>query len=171
MNLNKEEVLDAIPRIVARSEAKVLMFAGAQDTSLKEAAILKGARGVVLKGVEPETILNAIRKVHAGELWLDHVSVGNVIVEFARKLADQTVDPELSKISMLTTREREAVAFAAANPGATAREIARKLHISEHTVRNHLNSIYEKLGVGNRVELYVYAHKHGLSGRPVDQDE
>lgn len=171
LNLNKEEVLDAIPRIVARSKAKVLMFAGAQDTSLQEAAILKGARGVVQKGAEPETILNAIRKVHGGELWLDHVSVGHVIVEFARRLADHAANPELSKISLLTAREREAVAFAAAHPGATARKIAGKLHISEHTMRNHLNSIYEKLGVGNRVELYAYAQKHGLSGPPADQDE
>lgn len=123
------------------------------------------------KEAAPETILNAIRKVHGGELWLDHVSVGHVIVEFARKLADQTANPERSKISLLTAREREAVAFAAAHPGATAREIAEKLHISEHTMRNHLNAIYEKLGVGNRVELYAYAQKHGLNGRPVDEDE
>jgi len=125
----------------------------------------------VEKEAAPETILNAIRKVHGGELWLDHVSVGHVIVEFARKLADQTANPERSKISLLTAREREAVAFAAAHPGATAREIAEKLHISEHTMRNHLNAIYEKLGVGNRVELYAYAQKHGLNGRPVDEDE
>ena len=163
MNINKDAGLDVIPRLIARSEAKILMLAGGQDTNLYEAAILKGARGVVGKGAEPETILNAIRKVHAGELWLDHVAVGHVVVELARRLAGQTANPELPKISLLTAREREAVAFAASHPGATAREIAEKLHISEHTMRNHLNSIYEKLGVSNRVELYVYAHKHGLS--------
>lgn len=171
MNINTEAGLDVISRIVARSEAKILMFAGAQDTSLQEAAILNGARGVVGKGAEPKTILTAIRKVHAGELWLDHVAVGHVVVEFARRLADQTANPELSKISLLTARERETVAFAAAHPGATAREIAGELHVSEHTMRNHLNAIYEKLGVGNRVELYVYAQKHGLNGRPTNQDE
>ena len=163
--------LDAIPRIIAKSPAKILMFAGARESSLREAAVLKGARGVVGKGAEPETILNAIRKVHAGELWLDHVAVGHVVVELARRLAGQTANPELPKISLLTARERETVAFALAHPGATAREIAGKLHVSEHTMRNHLNAIYEKLGVGNRVELYVYARKHGLDGRPTDQDE
>ncbi len=160
--------LDAIPKIIAKSPAKILMFAGEREANLREAAVLKGARGLVEKSAAPETILNAIRRVHAGELWLDHVSVGRVVVEFARRLADQAADPERSKISMLTAREREVVVFAAANPGATAREIAGKLHVSEHTMRNHLNAIYEKLGVGNRVELYVYAQKHGLNGRPPD---
>ena len=104
-------------------------------------------------------------------MWLSHAAAGRVFVELSRQLADQAANPELPKISLLTAKEREAVAIAAANPGATAREIAEKLHVSEHTMRNHLNAIYEKLGVGNRVELYVYARKHGLNGRPTDQDE
>ena len=47
--------------------------------------------------------------------------------------------------------------------GATAKVIAEKLHISEHTLRNHLTSIYDKLGVANRLELFAYAHKNGLN--------
>lgn len=46
--------------------------------------------------------------------------------------------------------------------GATARTIAEQLHISEHTLRNHLTAIYDKLGVVNRLELFAYAQKHGL---------
>lgn len=166
LNIDNEIGLDAIPRVMARSPAKILMFAGVREKTLREAAILKGARGLVEKEGDGETILNAIRKVHAGEVWLDRVSAGRVFAEFSRMLADQAANPELPKISMLTAREREIVAVAAAHPGATARENAEKLHISEHTMRNHLNAIYEKLGVGNRVELYAYAQKYGITGRP-----
>lgn len=163
--------IEAIPRIMAKSPAKILMFAGAREASLREAAVIKGARGFVEKEAAPETILNAIRKVHAGELWLDRASVGNVIVEFARQLANQAANPELSNIAMLTAKERDVIVAAGNHPGKTAREIAGKLHISEHTMRNHLNSIYQKLGVSNRVELYAYAHRQGLCGLPIDQDE
>lgn len=166
-HIDDELGLDAIPRIAARSGAKILVFIGAREETLREAAILKGARGVVEKAAECETILKAIRKVHEGEVWLTHAAAGRVFVELSRKLADQAANPELPKIAMLTAKEREAVAIAAAHPGATAREMAEQLHISEHTMRNHLNSIYEKLGVGNRVELYAYALAHGLlAGEP-----
>ena len=50
---------------------------------------------------------------------------------------------------------------------ATAKTIAQILYISEHTLRNHLTSIYNKLEVANRLELYAYAHKHGLTKKPL----
>jgi DNA-binding CsgD family transcriptional regulator len=66
----------------------------------------------------------------------------------------------------LTVREREIVAITAGNAGATAKTISQILFISEHTLRNHLTSIYNKLEVANRLELFAYAHKHGLIKRP-----
>jgi DNA-binding CsgD family transcriptional regulator len=70
------------------------------------------------------------------------------------------------KISSLTEREREIVAVAATHAGANAKAIAEMLFISEHTLRNHLTSIYDKLQVANRLELFAYAHKHGLAKPP-----
>jgi DNA-binding CsgD family transcriptional regulator len=66
----------------------------------------------------------------------------------------------------LTGREREIVAVPVADAGATARVLAEKLLISEHTLRNHLTSIYDKLDVANRLELFAYAQKHGLDKVP-----
>ena len=66
----------------------------------------------------------------------------------------------------MTGREREIVAALVADAGATARVLAEKLLISEHTLRNHLTSIYDKLGVANRLELFAYAQKHGLDRLP-----
>jgi DNA-binding CsgD family transcriptional regulator len=67
------------------------------------------------------------------------------------------------KIATLTVREREIIAISATHAGATGKTIAEKLHISEHTLRNHLTSIYEKLGLANRLELFAYAHQHKLA--------
>ena len=73
------------------------------------------------------------------------------------------LDPEQKKIGSLTERERQIIVGVASHVGATARTIAETLHISEHTLRNHLTSIYDKLEVANRLELFAYAHKHNLT--------
>ena len=92
------------------------------------------------------------------------VSQGGEIVEFSRKSgATPALDPEQKKIALLTERERQIIIGVASNVGATARTIAETLHISEHTLRNHLTSIYDKLDVANRLELFAYAQKHHLT--------
>lgn len=165
LDLGKENGLDAIPKLIAAgSKAKVLVLTGLRDESIHDKAVLAGARGVVEKEASAQTILTAIAKVHEGQLWLDRAAAGRIFVEFSRKgVAVQALDPEQRKISTLTDREREIIAGIATNAGATARTIAETLHISEHTLRNHLTSIYDKLDVANRLELFAYAHKHGLT--------
>ena len=164
LDLGHENGLDAIPKLIGMSKAKILVLTGLRDESVHHSAVLAGARGVVAKEARAETILAAIAKVHEGEVWLDRAATGRLLVEVSRKnAARNTVSPEQKKISELTVREREIIALAATNAGATARAIAEKLHISEHTLRNHLTSIYEKLGVANRLELYAYAHQHKLA--------
>ncbi|MBI4206841.1 MAG: response regulator transcription factor [Betaproteobacteria bacterium] len=165
LDLGKENGLDAIPKLIAAgSKAKVLVLTGLRDKSVHDKAVLAGARGVVEKEASAQTILTAIAKVHEGQLWLDRTAAGRIFVEFSRRGAAQALDPEQQKISALTEREREIIAGIATNAGANARTIAESLHISEHTLRNHLTSIYDKLDVANRLELFAYAHKHGLTG-------
>ena len=163
IDLRNESGVDAMPELIAKSKAKILVLTGVRDKSLHDKAVLAGARGVVEKEASAETILVAIEKVHEGQLWLDRAATGRIFVEFSRKGAAQAPDPEQLKISALTDREREIIAVTAANAGATAHAIADMLHISEHTLRNHLTSVYDKLGVANRLELFAYAHQHGLT--------
>jgi DNA-binding NarL/FixJ family response regulator len=127
-------------------------------------AVLAGARGIVGKEESPENILKAIDKVHRGELWLDRVSTSRIFVELSRQKGTQAeTDPEREKIGTLTPRERQIAAAIASDAGATTRNIAKKLHLSDHTIRNHLTSIYDKLGLANRLELYVFATKHQIT--------
>lgn len=164
LDLGHENGLDAIPKLMAASKAKILILTGMREETVHQSAILAGARGVVSKEARAETILSAISKVHEGEVWLDRAATGRLLVEVMRKSAAREVaGTEQRKISELTVREREIIALAAAHAGATAKVIAEELNISEHTLRNHLSSIYEKLGVANRLELYAYAHQHRLA--------
>jgi DNA-binding NarL/FixJ family response regulator len=166
IGLGNENGVNEIPNLLARSHAKILVLTGLRDESLHDKAVLAGASGVVEKEAPAETILAAIEKVHEGQLWLDRVATGRIFLEFARENAAQSVDPERVKIASLTDREREIVSIAATHAGFNAKAIAEMLYISEHTLRNHLTSIYDKLQVANRLELFAYVHKHGLTKRP-----
>lgn len=139
---------------------------GLRDASLHDQAVLAGARGIVHKEDPAETILKAIEKIHEGELWLDRVTTGRIFGELSRTGTTPRRDAEKAKRAQLTVRERERerelISQLVADPSANYRKIAERLHITEHTVRNHLTSIYGKLGVINRLELFVYAHRHGL---------
>lgn len=165
IDLGKENGVDEIPRLLAETDGrtKILMLTGVRDKSAHDKAVLAGARGVVEKEASAETILSAIGKVHEGQIWLDREATARIFVELARENSGHNVDPEQSKIASLTHRERAIVAVTANNAGATAKTIAQTLFISEHTLRNHLTSIYAKLSVSNRLELFAYAHKHGLT--------
>lgn len=163
IDLGGEDGVKEIPKLIARSRAKILVLTGLRDESIHDEAVLAGASGVVEKEASAETILTAIQKVHEGQLWLNRIATGRIFVEFSRESAAQAFDPDKAKIAGLTDREREIVSVAASYAGANAKAIAGMLHISEHTLRNHLTSIYDKLDVANRLELFAYAHKHGLT--------
>ena len=163
LDLGRESGLDAIPALLAATQAKVLVLTGVRDKDLHDRAVMMRARGVVEKESAAGTILTAIGKVHAGELWVDRAAAGRILIEVSRKGTDSAPDPEQRKIATLTERERDIFAAMAAQAGATAKSVAASLNMSEHTLRNHLTSIYEKLGVANRLELFTYAHKHGLT--------
>jgi len=163
IDLGTENGVDEMPRLLARSNAKILVLTGVRDKAVHDNAVLAGARGIVEKEAPAETILRAIEKVYEGQVWLDRVATARMFMGLSRGGAAHAVDPEEAKISSLTDREREIVAVTAAHAGATAKTIAVALHISENTLRNHLTSIYDKLEVANRLELFAYAHKHSLT--------
>jgi two-component system, NarL family, nitrate/nitrite response regulator NarL len=163
IDLGEGNGLSAIAGLIAKSKARVLVLTRSRDQAIHDNAVLAGASGIVKKREPAETILKAIEKVHAGQLWLDRIATGRIFVALSRKSTAEEVDPDHRKISTLTSRERAIIAVMAANVGANAQAVADMLHISEHTLRNHLTSIHGKLEVANRLELFVYANKHGLA--------
>lgn len=164
LRLGNESGLNIIERLAAKPKQKVLVFTGMGDPSMLDKAIIAGARGVVTKAEPAETILRAIEKVHDGELWLHHAAISRILSELHRGTKEQSVDSEVQKLSTLTPKEREVFDALVANIGAPAKKVAELLHISEHTLRNHCSSIYDKIGVASRMQLFVYAQKHALAG-------
>ncbi|HWI81816.1 response regulator transcription factor [Ramlibacter sp.] len=144
----------------AKSAAKVLLITGSADHAWVDSAVMAGVRGVIRTGEPPEALLKAIVKVHDGELWIDRGATSRIFMEMARQKAAARDDPERSKIATLTLRERQTIAAVASDAAAPGKVIADRLCISEHTLRNHLTSIYSKLGLSNRLDLYAYATRH-----------
>jgi DNA-binding NarL/FixJ family response regulator len=120
--------------------------------------------GLVSKEKAAEDLIKAARSVHAGEAWLDPAVVAGVLNEVSAAAKSKKVDPDARKIATLTKREREVVELV--SQGIKSKEVAERLFISETTVRHHLTSIFEKLEVTDRVELMIFAYRHGLAKPP-----
>jgi DNA-binding NarL/FixJ family response regulator len=121
-------------------------------------ALQHGARGVVLKDAPMELLYKSIRKVHAGELWIDRETMGAVVDTLVAS-ESQPQSPE--KRFGLTPRERDVLRLVV--EGDSNRSIATRLGVGEYTVKHHLTSIFDKTGVSNRLELALFALHHRLT--------
>lgn len=162
LDLGDASGLDLLPHLLRDNDTKVLILTGTRDPDVREVAVLRGARGMVHKAESAETILNAITRVSRGEIWLDRASTAKVIATLSATGGQKRSDAEDSPIAALTQKERDIVAAIVKHQGAPTKVIARALCLSSHTVRNHLASIYSKLDVHSRLELFMYAKEHGL---------
>ena len=162
LDLDGVESADDLAELQANARAKVIVLTASHDRALLDRVVMAGVRGVVKKCEPPQILLKAIEKVHEGELWIDRGAAGRIFLEMARQKAAQRNDPQKSKIATLTSRERQTIAAVAGDASAPGKVIASRLCISEHTLRNHLTSIYSKLGLSSRLDLYAYATRHSL---------
>lgn len=149
--------------IVSATRASVLLITRNNDSTVQDKAIFDGGRGILDRHATPEIFLEAINKVHQGQLWLDRLATGRVFVALSLKENNKSMDEKSCKLSTLTERERMIVTFIFENSGDSARTIAEKLYISESTLRNHLTSIYGKLGISNRFELISFTLKNNYA--------
>lgn len=162
LDLAGASALDLLPALQAMPQSRVLIFTGERDQEKLDLAVFRGARGILRKDASAEQVLKAIEKTAEGEIWLDRGTLGRVFSEFMTPKAVPKSDPEAEKKASLTARERKIIRVVVEGNGALNKTLAQRLFISDHTLRNHLTSIYQKLGVNNRLELYVYALKHQL---------
>ena len=155
----------------ARNKTRVIVLTASDDKNEFVQAMKLGTSGIVLKQTATELLIKSIRKVHAGEIWLDSHTTAAVIRQFVAAEEQQPVAPPTMQApqrdrerSPLSQREREIVALVA--QGFKNKEMAEKMFISEQTVKNHLHNIFDKLGVSDRLELALYAiHNNLHTGR------
>lgn len=161
LDLKGSSSIDFLPALVANGSTRVVILSANRDQGTLAAAVKAGARGVVSKEAPTDDVLLAVRKVHGGELWLDQSLMQALLGQLVAPAPK--ADPEAERIGTLTARERDVIGMIVQGKGALNKELAERAFISERTLRNHLTTIYQKLDVANRLELYVYATRHGLS--------
>jgi len=141
--------------------AAILVLADGVEHGVTDPLLIAGARGVLRKDAAAANhLLSAIRKVHKGELWVDRATASRLILGFCDRRRVTVGKSERGRIESLSRREREVVAFVA--DGLCNKAIAKKMGISDNTVRHHLTSIYAKLETRDRLELVIYAFRHSV---------
>ena len=154
--------LQATRRIVGSREdgPRVLILTTFDLDAYVYEALASGASGFVLKDIEPEKLVDAIRVIANGEALLSPAVTRKLIEEFVRR-PPEVVRPSPRELEQLTAREAEIMALVAR--GLSNAEIAAQAFVSEPTVKTHVARILMKLGLRDRVQVVVYAYEHGLA--------
>ena len=134
----------------------VFLTMSEEDENLLE-AIRSGAKGYLLKNMQPQKLVVALRSVQKGESALSRSMTMRLMEEFSHTKKPETPLPQSS-----TLTHREMDVLRAVATGLSNQEIARQLFISENTVKYHVHSILGKLGLADRKEVATYAVEHGL---------
>jgi DNA-binding NarL/FixJ family response regulator len=145
------QVLQTIRRKSPQTEILVLTEGPPGEEFLEY--IRAGAKGAISKKETGAALAKALRTVAAGEIWATRKIMARVLQELSA-LASRVEHPQRAIISRLTQRERRIAELAA--EGQNNREIAAKLGLSDKTVKNHLTSVFQKLGFRNRTELTAF---------------
>ncbi len=150
---------DAVSEVASRvmTGAKIVVVtqrAGEQETV---DYLRRGVRGILPRAVSPELLVRCVRKVAAGETWLDKQGV-NWVIEAYRTQALQGNAPR----QQLRLSEKELMIISGVTQGMKNKEIAREVGTTEQVVKNYLRKIYDKLHVVDRLELALYSMHHRL---------
>jgi len=165
LDLGGENAVASMPTLLRTApDTRILVLTGVRDPEVHRQAIRHGALGLVCKEKAVETLLQAITKVRAGEVWLEPTMIARVLGDLTRPQPSPQASAEATKIARLTEREREVITLV--GEGLRNKHIAARLYISEATVRHHLTAIFAKLDVSDRFELAIYAYQHGLAQPP-----
>jgi DNA-binding NarL/FixJ family response regulator len=150
--------VDAIPELVRRApNAKIIVQVVENDEAATVELYRRGVRGVVPRSISPDLLVKCVRKIAAGETWIDNRSISWVIEAYrsqATALVSPRTKPRLSpkEIAIITCITR----------GMRNKEIAYHVGTTEQVIKNYLRKIYDKLGVSDRLELALYCMHHQL---------
>jgi DNA-binding NarL/FixJ family response regulator len=150
--------VDAIPELVRRApKAKLIVQVVEADEVNTVELYRRGVRGVVPRSISPDLLVKCIRKISAGETWIDNQSVSWVI-EAYRSQATAMMSPRTQP--RLSTKEVQIITCI--TRGMRNKEIAYHVGTTEQVIKNYLRKIYDKLGVSDRLELALYCLHHQL---------
>ncbi|MFH1812644.1 MAG: response regulator transcription factor [Pseudomonadota bacterium] len=145
--------IEAVRRLTARDKGvRILALSAHEDTAHPKRVLKAGATGYLSKRGAPEALIDAVRTVASGRMYLD--------AEIAQKLAMQDVTGAQNPVEALSEREFEVFIHLAR--GQSVNQIAETLHLSTSTIGTHLYNVKQKLGATNQAELTLIALRNGL---------
>ncbi len=158
INMPGSNGLQAIKEIKQEKlRSKIIVLTIHEDREYLFKTLRMGAEGYVLKDAEPSVLIEAIRNVHTGQSFIQPNMTTELVKEFNRVTMNEK---EKHDDNNLTSREIEVLELIA--EGLINKEIAKKLYISEKTVKNHVSNIFRKLNVSDRTQAAIYAFKHNI---------
>ncbi len=158
INMPGANGLQAIKEIKQEKlDSRVIVLTIHEDREYLFKTLQMGAEGYVLKDAEPSVLIEAIRNVYAGQSYIQPNMTMELVKEFNRVTLHEK---EKHDDNNLTSREIEVLELIA--EGMINKEIAKKLYISEKTVKNHVSNIFRKLNVSDRTQAAIYAFKHNI---------
>ena len=135
--------------------ARVILLLEAEQPEAVVEAFRSGAMGLFSREQPFEALCKSVQKVHEGHVWVSNRQVRYLVDSLTDSPPGAAQDAKVSNTSILTKREQDLVELIA--EGRTNKDISKELGLSEHTVRNYLFRIFNKVGTSNRLELALYA--------------
>jgi DNA-binding NarL/FixJ family response regulator len=159
--------IDAIPQFVRRApDAKLIVQVSEADEANTVELYRRGVRGVVPRSISPDLLIKCVRKIAAGETWIDNQSVSWVIDAYRAQAANLTNPKTQPRLS-----EKELSIIGCITRGMRNKEIAYQIGTTEQVIKNYLSKIYDKLGVSDRLELALYCLHHQILKNEVQSTE
>lgn len=135
-----------------QSRTNTVMLLDSRERDSVVDAFRCGARGVIFRDEPLETLVKCIRVIDQGQIWVNSEHLSYLLEVLGRSFPFRLQDSQ--NIDILSKREADVVRLVA--QGLTNRDISNELRLSEHTIRNYLFRIFDKIGVSTRVELTLY---------------
>jgi DNA-binding NarL/FixJ family response regulator len=145
-------------------EVKLIVQAAASDENHTVELYRRGVRGIISRSISPDLLVRCVRRIAAGETWIDNQSV-NWVIEAYRAQAAALVSPRTQP----RLSPKEMAIITCITQGKRNKEIAFQLGTTEQVIKNYLRKIYDKLGVSDRLELALYCLHNKIIQTDVDE--
>jgi DNA-binding NarL/FixJ family response regulator len=146
-------------------EVKLIVQAAATDENGTVELYRRGVRGIISRSISPDLLVRCVRRIAAGETWIDNQSV-NWVIEAYRAQAASLVNPKTQP----RLSPKEMAIITCITQGKRNKEIAFQLGTTEQVIKNYLRKIYDKLGVSDRLELALYCLHNKIIQSDVDEE-
>jgi two-component system nitrate/nitrite response regulator NarL len=155
---------NVISELVSRApQVKIIAQLNDKDESNTVDLYRQGVRGVIPRSISPELLIKCVRKVAAGETWIDDQSVNRLIEAYQCEVTESTRPRNQPGLS-----PKELAIISCITQGMRNKEIACRLGTTEQAIKNRLRRVYDKLGVSDRLELAVYGLRHQVHKKASD---